>query len=114
MKNFDYLENIPNIAATVCDREGIVLYQNKKAIERDGDVLGKNLYGCHSARSAEMIRRMMERGACHTYQYKQNSRSHFIHQTPWFDAEGKLGGLMELEIDIPENMPVYDRDANSM
>ncbi|MDY3848869.1 MAG: hypothetical protein SOZ58_11215 [Prevotella sp.] len=32
--DIDYLENVPNIAATVCDKEGIVLYQNKRAIER--------------------------------------------------------------------------------
>ena len=44
---FDYLENVPNIAATVCDKEGIILYQNKRAIDRDGDVVGKNLYKCH-------------------------------------------------------------------
>ena len=25
-QTFDYLENVPNIAATVCDKEGIVLY----------------------------------------------------------------------------------------
>ena len=30
-QTFDYLENVPNIAATVCDKEGIVLYQNKRA-----------------------------------------------------------------------------------
>ena len=32
-QTFDYLENVPNIAATVCDKEGIVLYQNKRAID---------------------------------------------------------------------------------
>ena len=42
-QTFDYLENVPNIAATVCDKEGIVLYQNKRAIDRDGDVVGKDL-----------------------------------------------------------------------
>ena len=30
-QTFDYLETIPNIAATVCDKEGIVLNQNKRA-----------------------------------------------------------------------------------
>ena len=30
-QTFDYLENVPNIAATICDKEGIVLYQNKRA-----------------------------------------------------------------------------------
>lgn len=57
---FDYLENVPNIAATVCDKEGIVLYQNKRAIDRDGDVVGKNLYNCHGEKAGAMIRHMIE------------------------------------------------------
>ena len=43
MKTFNYLDTV-NFAATVCDKEGIVLYQNERAIKRDGDVIGKNLY----------------------------------------------------------------------
>ena len=30
---FDYLENVPNIAATVCDKEGIILYQRDGVIK---------------------------------------------------------------------------------
>ena len=58
-QTFDYLENIPNIAATVCDKEGIVLYQNAAARQRDGEVVGQNLYDCHSPKSGEKIRMMM-------------------------------------------------------
>ena len=57
---FDYLENVPNIAATVCDNAGIVLYQNNRAIARDGDVVGKNLYNCHGEKAGAMIRHMIE------------------------------------------------------
>lgn len=57
---FDYLENVPNIAATVCDKEGIILYQNKRAIDRDGDVVGTNLYNCHGEKAGAMIRYMIE------------------------------------------------------
>ena len=46
-QTFDYLENVA-FAATVCDKEGIVLYQNAVARRRDGKVIGKNLYNCHS------------------------------------------------------------------
>ena len=45
-QTFDYLENVA-FAATVCDKEGIVLYQNAVARRRDGEVIGKNLYNCH-------------------------------------------------------------------
>ena len=75
-QTFDYLENVPNIAATVCDKERIVLYQNKRAIDRDGDVVGKHK---------------------------------LLHQTPWYDEEGNVAGLIELAIDLPDEMPVFDR-----
>ena len=60
-QTFDYLENVA-FAATVCDKEGIVLYQNAVARQRDGAVIGKNLYNCHSPKSGEKIRMMMETG----------------------------------------------------
>ena len=60
MKMLGYLENVPNFAATVCNKEGIVLYQNKRAIDRDGDVVGKNLYNCHGEKAGAMIRHMIE------------------------------------------------------
>lgn len=34
-QTFDYLENV-GFAATICDKEGIVLYQNEVARQRDG------------------------------------------------------------------------------
>ena len=60
---FDYLENVPNIAATVCDKEGIILYQNKRAIDRDGDMGGTNLDNCHGEKGGARIRDRCEPGA---------------------------------------------------
>lgn len=108
-QTFDYLETVPNIAATVCDKEGIVLYQNKSAIDRDGDVIGKNLYNCHGPRAGAMIRQMIESGDSNTYQVIHHGKHKLLHQTPWYDDEGNVAGLIELDIDLPDNMPVFDR-----
>ena len=107
---FDYFESVANMAATVCDRNGVVVYQNRRAIDRDGDVVGKNLYGCHSKKSGEMIRRMMENDCSNTYQVVSRGRHNLIHQTPWYDANGNVGGLIELAIDLPNNMNVLNKD----
>lgn len=106
---FDYLENVPNIAATVCDKE-IILYQNKRAIDRDGDVVGKNLYNCHGEKAGAMIRYMIESGESNTYQIIRHGKHKLLHQTPWYDAEGNVAGLIELAIDLPDEMPVFNRD----
>lgn len=106
---FSYLDTV-NFAATVCDKEGIVLYQNDRAIKRDGDVTGKNLYNCHGEKAGQMIRRMIETGTSNTYQIIRHGKHKLLHQTPWFDENGAVAGLIELAIDLPDNMPVFDRD----
>ena len=92
------------------DREGIVLYQNERAIRRDGDVTGKNLYNCHGEKAGQMIRHMMETGVTNTYQIIRHGKHKLLHQTPWFDESGAVAGLIELAIDLPDNMRVLDRD----
>lgn len=107
---FDYLENV-SFAAIVCDKEGIVLYQNKIARKRDGDVIGKNLYNCHSPKSGEKIRHMLETGKNNTYEIIQHGKHQLIHHTPWYEEPGgEVSGLIEFEIEIPENHPVFNRD----
>lgn len=116
-------------AVTVCDREGVVLYQNAKAVLRDGDVLGRNLFDCHKESSARMIRRMIAEGSGHTYETVHSSPAErtavasadaagasaaacsrsFIHQTPWYAADGSVAGLIEIDIDLPAEVPVYSR-----
>ena len=125
-------------AVTVCDREGVVLYQNAKAVLRDGDVLGRNLFDCHKESSARMIRRMIAEGSGHTYETTHSSPAErtavasadaagasagagtaagasaacsrsFIHQTPWYAADGSVAGLIEIDIDLPAEVPVYSR-----
>ena len=55
---FDWAKEM-DCAITVCDKEGIVLYQNEKSIVTNGDVLNQNLFGCHNPRSQEIIRRLI-------------------------------------------------------
>ena len=42
-QTFDYLENVA-FAATVCDKESIVPYQNAVSRQRDGGVIGKTWF----------------------------------------------------------------------
>ncbi|NPD82683.1 PAS domain-containing protein [Prevotella sp. PINT] len=109
MKDFNYFDKT-SFLVTVCDKEGIVVYQNERAIKRDGNAIGKNLYGCHPESANKIIRHMLETGESNTYQIIRHGRHKQIHQTPWYDEEGNVAGLIELAIDLPDNMPVFDRD----
>lgn len=110
-QTFDYLENVRNIAATVCDKEGIVLYQNAAARQRDGEVIGQNLYNCHGPKAAEKIRMMMQTGMSNSYEVTSHGKHYFVHHTPWFEEPGgELSGLIEFDIEIPETHPTFNRD----
>lgn len=109
-QTFDYLENAA-FAATVCDKEGVVLYQNKAAAKRDGNAVGKNLFNCHGEKSNAKIRHMLETGESNTYQVIQNGKCSFIHHTPWREQPGgEISGLIELEIEVPLHYPTLNKD----
>lgn len=107
---FDYFENM-DFAATVCDRDGLIIYQNACARNRDGSVLGRNLFDCHSKKSQSMIRHMMESGASNTYETIRHGKRRLIHQSPWRETpDGKVAGLVEQSIELPDEYPVLNRD----
>lgn len=84
---------------------------NAVARQRDGEVVGKNLYNCHGPKSAEKIRHMMESGKSNTYEFIHHGKRYFIHHTPWFEEPGgEVSGLIELEIPVPDNYPIFNRD----
>ena len=45
-----------------------------------------------------------------TYQIIRHGKHKLLHQTPWYDEEGNVAGLIELAIDLPNEMPVFNRD----
>ncbi len=109
---FDYLESA-DFAATVCDKEGIVVYQNALSVAADGDAIGRNLFKCHSSKSNDKIRHMLQTGENNTYQIIKRGRHYLIHHSPWYDNEtNEVAGLIELSIPLPDDYPTYNRDKH--
>jgi hypothetical protein len=44
-----------------------------------------------------------------TYTVTKNNVKKLIHHTPWY-VDGKIAGILELSIEIPANIPHFDRD----
>ncbi|MDE5942427.1 MAG: PAS domain-containing protein [Muribaculaceae bacterium] len=100
-----------NCAITVCDVEGTIIYMNRRACETfasHGDLIGKNLFSCHSAGSQEKIRHMLATGESNAYTISKNGLRKMIYQTPW-RVDGKIAGMAEISMVIPEEMPHYIR-----
>lgn len=101
-----------NCAVTVCDTEGTILYMNDKAKQtfaKHGDMVGQNLMPCHSDRSKEIIRRLIETGGVNAYTISKGGQKKMIYQTAWREG-GVVKGLMEISMVIPEDMPHYVRE----
>ncbi|MCL1973946.1 MAG: PAS sensor protein [Bacteroidetes bacterium] len=107
---FDWAHEL-SCAVTVCNAEGVVLYQNQKSkatFADDGDFTGKNLKDCHTLKSWNSILRLMQDGEPNTYTIEKNGVKKLIHQTPWY-KEGLIAGLVELSIVLPAELPHYIR-----
>lgn len=114
------IENIPEAqwaktlgcAITVCDREGVVLFQNdysRRVFAKSGDMVGRSLIPCHSPRSRQIIQKMLTEGCNNVYTITKAGQRKLIFQTPWHDEDGAIAGLVELSMVLPDDMPHYDR-----
>lgn len=111
------MNNIPdwakelNCAITVCDTEGTIIYMNDKSKETFasyGDLVGKNLMGCHNEHSQQIIHKLLETGGTNCYTISKKGLKKMIYQTVW-KKDGVVAGLVEFSIVLPEDMPHYDR-----
>ena len=105
--------NNMDVAVTVCDREGIIVYMNDQATRTfagDGGkaLLGKNLWACHPEAANEKIRRLMATGAGNSYTIEKNGVKKLIHQVPWRES-GEIAGLVEFSLVIPAVLPHFVR-----
>lgn len=105
------------VAVTVCDADGVILYMNNKSVrtfEKSGGyaLVGKSLYDCHNPQSKVIIRELLSSGRSNTYTIEKAGLKKLIHQTPWF-TNGKIAGLVELSIELPDEMPHFVRDKGT-
>ncbi len=97
---------------TVCDKTGIILEMNDKAMktfEKYGkDLIGTNLIDCHPEPAKSKLKEMLINPATHSYTIEKNGIKKLIYQAPWYDS-GEYGGLVEISMEIPFQMPHYIR-----
>lgn len=100
-----------NCAVTVCDTEGVILYMNDKAkrtFEKYGNLIGQNMFDCHSPASQEKIKDLMATGGTNAYTITKNGINKMIYQTAWY-KDGRIAGLVELSMETPETVPHFVR-----
>lgn len=100
-------------AVTVCDKEGIILYMNDKAVVTFAkyggrELIGQNLLDCHPEPARSKLRVMMEEKRTNVYTIEKNGVKKLIHQSPWF-RDGEYQGFVELSLEIPFDLSHHVR-----
>ena len=107
-----YFEELP-IAITISDTEGNIVDMNRCSAEVNSHgqkIIGRNLYDCHPPRAAAILRSLYQEQCKNVYTIEKNGVKKLIYQVPWY-KDGEFGGLMELSMEIPFEMPHYVREA---
>lgn len=113
MPDSEWVNELP-IAITVCDKQSNIIYMNEKSMmtfskDRGQNLIGQNLDNCHSISSQQKIKQLLETECSNIYTIKKNNKKKMIIQLPWF-SENKIMGLVELSVELPENIPHFDRE----
>ena len=56
---------------------------------------------------------MLASGESNSYTITKNGRRKVIYQTPWRRPDGTVGGMVEISMIVPDQMPHYNRDSNN-
>jgi transcriptional regulator with PAS, ATPase and Fis domain len=110
---FAWLDGI-EVAATVCDCEGVCLYMNERASQifaKDGGraLIGRNLLDCHPEPARSRFAAQLATPAPNSYTIEKSGIRKLIHQIPWY-KDGSVSGVVELSLVLPEALPHFVRD----
>ncbi len=113
MEQHDWYKVFPG-AITVTDEKGTVIEMNDASAEMfkgDGGyaVMGRNAITCHPERTQEKVRKLYETASFNVYSITKHGKKKLVYQAPYF-VEGKFSGLVEICLDLPDEMPHFDRD----
>ena len=107
----DFLKEV-SFSVTICDREGIILDMNDKAIAtfvKDGkSILGQSLMDCHPEPAQTKLKEMLQKQNVNAYTIEKNGAKKLIYQAPWF-KDGEFAGYAELSMELPKEMPHFVR-----
>lgn len=101
-------------AITVTDAKGFILSMNDESagmFEDDGGyaLVGQNAITCHPEPTQSKVRRIYETQQSNIYSIQKNGKKQLICQTPYF-VKGSFAGVVEICLDMPEQVPHFNRD----
>jgi transcriptional regulator with PAS, ATPase and Fis domain len=112
MSNNNWIKGFSG-AVTVCDKKGIIIAMNDKAIKTFIKYGGKKLIGahvldCHPEPAKSKLKALIKNETGNCYTIAKHGVKKLIYQSPWY-KKGKYMGFVELSLEIPSSMPHFIR-----
>ena len=112
-----FFEGLKNIAITVCDADANILDMNQHSADVNSHgqkIIGNNLMDCHPEPAKTKLKGLLAEQKLNAYTIEKtlaygSKVKKLIYQTPWYEEDGKFGGLIEYSIEIPFEMPHFVR-----
>ncbi len=100
-------------AITVCDPAGLILEMNDRAAANhaaDGGraLIGSNVLDCHPEPARSRLRTLLATRQANVYTIEKHGVKKLVYQQPWY-RDGVYGGLVELVLELPDEMPHFVR-----
>jgi len=110
MVDIPWADEFPG-AIIITDLTGKIIYLNRQAARQEGgdELLGQQLEDCHSEKSRQKIKEIMESKKPNVYTIEKLGQKKLIYQTVW-TKKGEVAGLLELSLPIPFELPHFVRD----
>lgn len=109
----DWVKEFPG-AVTVCDKDGLIVDLNDAAARDFAGsggygLIGRQILDCHPGPCAVKFSRLFESRKPNIYTIQKDGRRKIIVQVPW-RREGEFAGFVEMDLEIPWDMPHFNRD----
>lgn len=111
-RRLEWFEQLP-CSVMVCDRRYRILYMNDRAAKdhaADGGraLVGTDLMECHPPDAQVKLREVLNSGRPNVYTTQERRRKKLIYQCQWKKG-GRVGGVVQLVIELPRDMPHHVR-----
>jgi len=103
---------------TVIDKDGKIIDMTDraaKAFAEGGhpDLVGAPVFDCHPEWAKLKLKALVDSRRTNVYTYTKDGRKRLVFQTPW-TIGGEFAGYLDMTLDLPEDMPHFDRDAKGV
>ncbi|NPV83879.1 MAG: diguanylate cyclase [Candidatus Aminicenantes bacterium] len=74
------------------------------------DLLGRSVLGCHPEQARAKLLELIQEQKTNIYTYTREGQKYLVVQAPW-TISGEFAGYFDLTIELPANLPHFDRDS---